>query len=207
MGDQRRQNLTTASLQVFVHTNRFRIQDAQHFATQAVQLPVATADTGKLTSAALRGVAAIWKQGYRYNKAGVIFLDLRPGTEVQGTLFDQPDTPAKKRLMRTLDSLNTRYGRDTVTFAASGRRRAWKLRSDQLSARYTTDRDELLSVRFATGSMIVGSSSPNPVRLSRGETRCSRSFSSAAGFSASGPNEPSSHASKSCASSSTGIRS
>jgi DNA polymerase V len=143
----RRQNLTTASLQVFVHTNRFRVEDAQHFATQAVQLPVATADTGKLTSAALRGVAAIWKQGYRYKKAGVIFLDLRPGTEVQGTLFDRPDTPAKKRLMRTLDSLNARYGRDTVTYAASGRRRAWKLRSDQLSPRYTTDWEELLSVR------------------------------------------------------------
>jgi DNA polymerase V len=77
----RRQNLTTASLQVFVHTNRFRIEDAQHFATQSVQLPVATADTGKLTSAALRGVGAIWKQDYRYKKAGVIFLDLRPATE------------------------------------------------------------------------------------------------------------------------------
>ena len=110
----RRQNLTTAYLQVFVHTNRFRLQDAQHFAAQAVQLPIATADTGKLTSAALRGVAAIWKQGYRYKKAGVIFLDLRPATEVQGTLFDKPDTPAKRRLMRTLDSLNAalqpRYG-------------------------------------------------------------------------------------------------
>jgi DNA polymerase V len=109
--------------------------------------PVATADTGKLTSAALRGVGAIWKQGYRYKKAGVIFLDLRPATEVQGTLFDQPDTAARKRLMRALDSLNARYGRDTVTYAASGRRRAWKLRSDQLSPRYTTDWDELLSVR------------------------------------------------------------
>jgi DNA polymerase V len=99
-------------------------------------LPVATADTGKLTSAALHGIAAIWKQGHRYKKAGVIFLNLRPATEVQGTLFDQPDTPARKRLMRTVDSLNVRYGRDTVTYVASGRRRAWKLRSDQLSARY-----------------------------------------------------------------------
>ena len=65
----RRQNLTTSNMQVFVHTNRFRVHDAQHFATQSVQLPVATADTGKLTSATLRGVAAIWKQGYCYKKA------------------------------------------------------------------------------------------------------------------------------------------
>jgi DNA polymerase V len=62
-------------------------------------------------------------------------------------LFDASDAPARQRLMRVLDSLNARYGRDTVTYAASGRRRAWKLRSDQLSARYTTDWDELLSIR------------------------------------------------------------
>jgi len=71
----------------------------------------------------------------------------RPATEVQGTLFDQPDTPTRKRLMRVLDGLNARYGRDTVTHAASGRRREWKLRSDRLSPRYTTDWEELLSVR------------------------------------------------------------
>jgi DNA polymerase V len=49
--------------------------------------------------------------------------------------------------MRVLDGLNVRYSRDTVTYAASGRRRAWKLRSGQLSPRYATDWDKLFSVR------------------------------------------------------------
>jgi len=53
----RRQRLATASLIVFVETNRFRPGDLQHRASQGVQLAVATADTGKLTSAALRGLA------------------------------------------------------------------------------------------------------------------------------------------------------
>ena len=48
--------------------------------------------------------------------------------------------------MRAVDALNRRYGRDTVTFAASGRRRGWKLRSEFLSPRYTTRWDELLLV-------------------------------------------------------------
>ena len=56
------------------------------------------------------------------------------------------DTAASKRLMRAMDSLNARYGRDTVTFAASGRERAWKLRSGHHSPRYTTNWDELLRV-------------------------------------------------------------
>ncbi|WP_158804942.1 DUF4113 domain-containing protein [Acidisoma sp. L85] len=48
--------------------------------------------------------------------------------------------------MRVIDELNVRYGRDTITYAASGRRRAWKLRNDQLSRRYTTSWEELLAV-------------------------------------------------------------
>ena len=49
--------------------------------------------------------------------------------------------------MRTLDRLNLRFGRDTVTFAAVGRRqRPWKLRREFLSPRYTTAWDELLRV-------------------------------------------------------------
>ena len=143
----RRQGLATANLVVFVETNRFRPDDPQHCASQAVQLPVATADTGKLTGAALRGLAAIWRGGFSYKKAGVMFLDLVPAASVQGGLFDAPDSPARRRLMGIIDRLNARYGRDTVSFARSGRQRAWKLRSEHHSPRYTTSWEELLLVR------------------------------------------------------------
>ena len=75
-----------------------------------------------------------------------MLFDLRPAGEVLGGLFDAPDTPAKRRLMGVMDRLNNHYGRDTVTYAASGQRQSWKLRSDQLSARFTTNWDELLKV-------------------------------------------------------------
>ena len=41
----RRQQLVTAQLVVFIHTNRFRPQDAPYNATQAVSLAVATGPT------------------------------------------------------------------------------------------------------------------------------------------------------------------
>ena len=134
----RRQSLATANLTIFVHTNRFRPNDPQHNASQGVQLPVATADTGKLISAALRGLSAIWRGGFSYKKAGIMFLDLVPATDVQSGLFDEPDTPASRRLMAVVDQLNARYGRDTISYARSGRQRDWKLRSEHLSPRYTT---------------------------------------------------------------------
>ena len=142
----RRQGLATANLVVFVETNRFRPDDQQHCASQAVQLPVATADTGKLTAAAIRGLAVIWRGGFSYKKAGVMFLDLVPAASVQGGMFDAPDSPARQRLMGIIDLVNARHGRDTISFAWSGRQPAWKLRSEHRSPRYTTNWEELLRV-------------------------------------------------------------
>jgi DNA polymerase V len=141
----RRQNLATASLVVFVETNSFRPQDAQYHASKLVHLPVGTADSGKLIAAAKRALDALWKDGYRYKKAGVMLLDLVPARDVHAGLFDRLDDNRSQARMKAIDTLNGRYGRDTISYAATGRKRAWKLRRDLLSKRYTTDWDELLS--------------------------------------------------------------
>jgi DNA polymerase V len=142
----RRQHLATAHLMVFVETNRFKPDDRQHSAARAVQLPVATSDSGKLIGAALAGLKSIWRDGYRYKKAGVMLLDLHPAAAVQEGLFDKADNPRRTALMRTVDRLNIRFGRDTMSFAAAGCRRPWKLRRELLSPCYTTAWDELLRV-------------------------------------------------------------
>jgi DNA polymerase V len=135
----RRQDLATACVVVFVHTNRFKPDAPQYYGTKAMGLPVATADTGKL-------IAAIWRNGYGYSKAGVIFPTLVPASQVQSDLFALPDSDGRKALMRTLDGLNRRYGRGAVTYGTMGRQQRWKLRSDHLSKHYTTDWEQLLSV-------------------------------------------------------------
>ena len=107
---------------------------------------MAAADTGKLTAAAMRALACIWRPGFSYKKAGVVFPALTPAAQVQGDLFGHSDTAASQRLMQTLDRLNRRYGRGTVTYGTAGRDQAWKLRRDYASARYTTSWQELLEV-------------------------------------------------------------
>jgi DNA polymerase V len=66
---------------------------------------------------------------------------------VQGGLFDRPDNARAQACMFAMDELNARYGRDTVTFAATGTRRAWKLKSEFISPRYSTSWSELLCVQ------------------------------------------------------------
>lgn len=75
-----------------------------------------------------------------------MFLDLLPAASVQDGLFDAPDSPARQRLMGIIDRLNARHGWDTISFARSDRQRAWKLRSEHHSPRYTTSWEKLLWV-------------------------------------------------------------
>jgi DNA polymerase V len=139
----RRQALAVSRLMVFVHTDRFRPAEPQYDGVQPVALPVATADTGKLIGAALGALAVIYRPGLGYKKAGVMFLDLIPAANVSGGLFDAPDDDASQARMRAVDTLNRRFGRDTVAFVAAGTRSAWKPRSAFRSPRYTTRWDEL----------------------------------------------------------------
>jgi DNA polymerase V len=141
----RRQRLAAAQVSVFIQTNPFK-DGAQYYATRAVRLPVASADTSKLLRAAHAALTAIWKDGYQYKKAGVMLLDLAPARSVQGDLWDAPDAPSRQHLMRALDTINMEYGRDTLVYASAGRRRAWGLKSEFKSPRYTTSWDELLRV-------------------------------------------------------------
>ena len=142
----RRQKLAAGMVMVFVTTNPFRPQDKQYQASKTIGLPVASADTITLTRAALIAIRALYRTGYRYKKAGITLLELSGAGTVQGDLWTTPDTPRSKALMRALDGLNERYGREAVKLAGSGIERGWKLRSEQRSAHFTTDWNELLCV-------------------------------------------------------------
>jgi hypothetical protein len=65
----RRQQLATATVTVFVETNRFMPSHPQYEGSRTVRLPVASADAGKLMKAAITAVAVLYRPGYRYKKS------------------------------------------------------------------------------------------------------------------------------------------
>lgn len=142
----RRQNLAVVALAVFVETNAFKPSDPQYSNSRTVRLAVATADTGKLIKAAMLAFSAIWRPGFRYKKAGTVFLELVPSSKVQPGLFDRPDDARSVSRMAAIDALNRRYGRGTVAFGTSGEAQGWTLRREFISPRYTTVWNELLRV-------------------------------------------------------------
>jgi DNA polymerase V len=105
-----------------------------------------TDDTRKLVAAARRCIEAAWRDGFAYAKAGVILDDLRRREDAPRTLFEAPD-PRAAALMRAMDEVNAKYGRNTVFPAAMGIRRSWRQRADHRSPRYTTRLSDLPVLR------------------------------------------------------------
>lgn len=143
----RRQDLASAHIIVFIETNTFKPAEPQHCASHGYRLPVATADTGKLIGPAMLLLERLWRPGFRYTKAGVMLLDLVPASSVGGGLFDIPDDARSHARMQAVDTLNRRFGRQTVAFGTTGReKQAWGMKRDIHSPRYKTRWAELLRI-------------------------------------------------------------
>lgn len=103
---------------------------------------MATQDTRDIVAAAMRGLDTIWKEGYRYQKAGIILNDFcsRPG---QIDMFDDSQPKANsEQLMKAIDQIN-QTGLGRIWFAGQGIDKGWKMRREMLSPSYTTNWTEL----------------------------------------------------------------
>ncbi|MGM0915849.1 MAG: Y-family DNA polymerase [Pseudomonadota bacterium] len=147
----RRQGSLARAVQVFVRTNPFLAGEPQYRNAAVVALPAPSADSRELLAAASRALAAIFLEGYRYQKCGVMLLDLVDVERRQASLLETPEDDVRRarsqRLMATLDRLNREMGRDTVRFGLPQRDNAWKLRCERRTPRYTTCWDELMRVK------------------------------------------------------------
>ena len=137
----RKQGSTAGQVLVFIRTSPFR-KDPQYSRSTTVPLRRPSADTALIVQAALMGLTAIYKPGFKYAKAGVMVLDLQSATVQQGELDLEADhTKDRSRLMSALDGINDRYGRGTLLMASaglSGDRRAWSMKQQRRTPGYTT---------------------------------------------------------------------
>lgn len=140
----RQQKSYAMSLLVFIHTNNFREDLPQYWKNTVIKLPVPTSDTLEIVHYALEGLKSIFMPGYQYKKAGVIITEIV--TSAQLGLFDTVDREKREKLMQAIDKVNGEH-RHLVKLAVQGNGRDWKLKQEQLSKRYTTDINEVLTIK------------------------------------------------------------
>ena len=146
----RDQDSAATALAVFIRTNAFNKHIPHYDNSCTMRLPSPTAFTPELIRCALHGLRLIYKEGYRYRKAGVYLSKISPQAVVQPDLFGDvsvQEHEKKARLMFFVDVINRIYGRDTLFFAVQGTHRPWRMQQHKLSPRFTTQWSEIYAVR------------------------------------------------------------
>ena len=135
-------------ISAFVKTSPFALNEPYYGNSASVKLLTPTQDSRDIITAATKCLDAIWRDGHRYQKAGVMLGDFYSQGVAQLNLFDD-NAPRQnsEKLMEVLDHINAKDGRGTLYFAGQGIQTAWQMKREMLSPRYTTRFRDLLKVR------------------------------------------------------------
>lgn len=142
----RRQRSCCNSVMVFIHTNGFREDQPQYSKNIVIKLPYATNSSIELVKFAVMGLERIFVKGYGYKKAGVIVGDFTPEDNQQLNLFDNRNVK-HIAVMKAVDKINQSFGQQKVRLAAQDTGRVWKMNQERLSPRYTTNLNEIITVK------------------------------------------------------------
>lgn len=143
----RAQKSLAGGLYVFLRTNPFDPKAEQYSANQHVSFGIPTDDTRAISDLAIQVIKHLYKPGYVYKKAGVMLTGLTDIVSHQHDLFTDTSMLEKSsKLMKALDEINGRFGRDSLICASSGFERTWAMKCENRSPRFTTKWTELPTV-------------------------------------------------------------
>jgi len=121
----------------FIKSSPHDPQEPYYSNNAGIYLLTPTHDTRDIINAATRCLDIIWKQGPRYQKAGVILGDFFSQGVAQLNLFDDYAPRANSEaLMHTIDKINKQGNK--LWFAGQGITPDWVMKRDMLSPAWTT---------------------------------------------------------------------
>ena len=146
----RKEGTAAVHVTTFLYTNRFRDDLDQYFPSATIALPAAASSAQEITAAALEAFRMIFREGYKYKKAGVIVGDIVSADEVQLPLFGYDAGLRQKNdaLSRIMDKLNPVSAPPLLRLASQkDAHYADGIRCEHRSSRYSTSWDELLEIK------------------------------------------------------------
>ena len=140
----RGENLIASTVSVFLRTNPFdRNRYYSNSSTTTLSCP--TYDTVQIVKTALQLTKIIFRENYKYKKAGVLLSGFyEKGTETKD-LFSEARYRSPK-LMSAVDQINERYGSDTIQIATECQMGKWKQKRKNCTQSYTSQLDKVLLV-------------------------------------------------------------
>jgi len=134
----RSESLVAKAITVFVRTSPFQKDYGYYSNAKTVDFPIATNNSIETVKTAVSILESIFKNGYRYQKAGVMLTGLR-NDDGRKNLFSSERDEKIKSLMQSIDNTNYRYGRSTLSLASAGVHKKWNMRKQYSSKIDTAD--------------------------------------------------------------------
>jgi len=146
-GKLRKQRCVCSEIHLFILTNPFKEGVKEDYCSILIPLEYPTDSTFEIVKSCCKAALYILKKGYGYKKAGVILSEISRKEETSAPLFiSEKIVMRDARIMKSLDEINSKYGRDTLFTAAQGVDRI-RYNMNHLSGKYTTSWDELIVVK------------------------------------------------------------
>ena len=134
----RSESLVCKSITVFIRTSPFQNKGIFYSNSKTIDFPIATNNSIEIVKNALIGLDLIYKDGFKYQKAGIILSGLSD-SEKGNSLFKSTKDERIKNLMQSIDNTNYRYGRSTISLASAGINKKWSMRRQYSSKIDTAD--------------------------------------------------------------------
>ena len=134
----RSESLIAKSITVFIRTSPFQSRFGHYSNSKTIDFPIATNNSIEIVKTALTALESIFKNGYRYQKAGVMLSNLSESTSSKN-LFSSEKDEKISCLMRSIDNTNYRYGRSTLSLASAGVHKRWNSKRQHYSKIDTAD--------------------------------------------------------------------
>ncbi len=134
----RSESLSTKSITVFIRTSPFQSRFGYYSNSKTIDFPIATNNSIEIVKTALIALDNIFKNGYRYQKAGVLLTGLSESNNNKNLFSSEKDYKISN-LMKSIDNTNYRYGRSTLSLASAGVNKRWNMKREHSSKIDTAD--------------------------------------------------------------------
>ena len=131
------------TITVFIRTSPFDERRRYYSNSKTLDFPIATSNSIEMIKNAVKALNSIYKDGYMYQKAGVILSNLKDAKNNSDNLLTPILEDKSKTLMQAIDYTNMKYGRYAVSIAQAGLSKGWKMRREHSSKIDTASFDSL----------------------------------------------------------------
>jgi len=125
---------TAKKITVFIRTSPFQMKNNYYANSKDIDFPIRTNDSIILVKQALTALESIYKEGYRYQKTGIILSGLKDANIYNKNLFSTINNDEKRiKLMQAIDHTNIKYGRNALSIAHARLKKKWNIKRQHSS--------------------------------------------------------------------------